>query len=43
MGYSHEFGQSRSAEDGIVRGFKVCHLELDVLRTVVFFCPKGNW
>jgi hypothetical protein len=42
MGYNHEFGQSRSAKDGMVRGLKVCHLELDVLRMVVFFCPKGG-
>jgi hypothetical protein len=43
MGYDHEFGQSKSAEDGMVQGLKVCHLELDVLHTVVFFYPKGNW
>jgi hypothetical protein len=40
MGYDHEFGKSRYAEDGMVRGLDVCHLELDVLCTVVFFVPK---
>jgi hypothetical protein len=42
MGYDHEFGQSRSAENGMVQGLQVCHLELDVVRMIVFFCPKGN-
>jgi hypothetical protein len=43
VGYGHEHGQSRCSKDGMVRRFKACHLELDVLHTVVFLDPKGNW
>jgi hypothetical protein len=35
VGYCHELGDSRSAEDGMVGSLDVCNLELDVLGAVV--------
>ena len=44
MGYYHELGDSRSAEDGMVGGLEVRDLELDVLGTIVVpRFPEGNW
>jgi hypothetical protein len=41
--YHHELGDSWSVEDGMVGGFEICNLELDVLGALVFPCPpKGN-
>jgi hypothetical protein len=42
--YYHELGNSRSAEDGMIRSLEVCNLELDVLGVVVLpSLPEGNW
>jgi hypothetical protein len=42
--YRHEFGDSWSAEDGMVGSLEVCDFELDVLGAVVFSgFPEGNW
>jgi hypothetical protein len=44
VGYRHELGDSRSAEDGMVGRLEVSDLELDVLGTVVVpYFPEGNW
>ena len=43
MGDSHELGQSRSAEDGMIGSLEVGNLELDVLGAVALFSPDGNW
>jgi hypothetical protein len=44
VGYRHELGNSRSAEDGMVGRLEVRDFELDVLGTVVVpRFPKGNW
>jgi hypothetical protein len=42
--HCHEFGDGRSAEDGMVGSLEVRDLELDVLSTVVVpRLPEGNW
>jgi hypothetical protein len=44
MGYLHEFGDSRFAEDGMVGSLEIRDIELDVLGAVVFSSfLKGNW
>jgi hypothetical protein len=44
VGYRHELGDSRSAEDGMVGRLEVRDFELDILGTVVVpRFPKGNW
>jgi hypothetical protein len=37
--YRHELGDSWSAEDGMIGGFEVFYLKLDVLGAVVLPCP----
>jgi hypothetical protein len=42
VGYRHELGDGRSAEDGMVGSLEVCNLELDVLGAVVLpSFPEG--
>jgi hypothetical protein len=44
MGYRHELGNSRSAEDGMARSLEVRNHKLDVLGAVVFpSLLEDNW
>jgi hypothetical protein len=44
VGYRHEIGDRRSAEDGVLGSLEVRNFELDVLSAVVFSgFPEGNW
>jgi hypothetical protein len=43
MGNGHEPVQSRSPDDGVKGEVDLRDVELDVLHTKVFLCPKCNW
>jgi hypothetical protein len=42
MRYSHELGEHRSAEDGMVRGAEVRDLKCLVLRAELLLCAEGD-
>jgi hypothetical protein len=44
VGYRHELGDSRFAEDGMVESLEIRNLELDLLGAVILpGFPEGNW
>ena len=43
MWHCHEFGERRSSQNGMIGGFEVGYLELDVLHQEILFCTKCVW